>query len=82
MTEKIEFYRELLHIDPTSKVFYPLAVLLFEARHLDATVRGTGQRVVEVDEVHIWHFDANGKVIRFRHRADTHLHWMVYNASS
>lgn len=39
MTEKIEFYKELLHIDPTSKVFYPLAVLLFEARRLDETVK-------------------------------------------
>lgn len=39
MTEKIEFYRELLHIDPTSKVFYPLAVLLFEAGHLDEAVK-------------------------------------------
>ena len=50
--------------------------------NLDATVRGTGQRVVEEDEVHIWHFDTKGKVSRFRHRADTHLHWMVYNARS
>ncbi len=39
MTEKIEFYRELLHIDPTSKVFYPLAVLLFEARHLEEAIK-------------------------------------------
>jgi ketosteroid isomerase-like protein len=39
---------------------------------LDATVRSTGRRVVEEDEVHIWHFDDAGKVSRFRHRADTH----------
>jgi ketosteroid isomerase-like protein len=38
---------------------------------LDATVRSTGKRVVEVDEVHVWHFDAAGRVQRFRHRCDT-----------
>jgi hypothetical protein len=25
--------------------------------------------------VHIWHFDAQGRVARFRHRLDTHQHW-------
>ncbi|MEG6548746.1 tetratricopeptide repeat protein [Desulfocurvibacter africanus] len=39
MTEKSEFYRELLRIDSSSKVFYPLAVLLFEARHLDEAAK-------------------------------------------
>ncbi|AVP95985.1 hypothetical protein C7S18_01715 [Ahniella affigens] len=34
-------------------------------------VKRTGKRVQERDEVHLWHFDANGKVSRFRHRIDT-----------
>ena len=42
---------------------------------LEATVRSTGRSIVEVDEVHIWHFDTAGKVIRFRHRVDTYQHW-------
>lgn len=46
--------------------------------HVDATVRATGKRFVEEDEVHIWHFDSAGKVARFRHRADTHLQWAAY----
>jgi ketosteroid isomerase-like protein len=46
---------------------------------LDATVRATGRKVVELDEVHIWHFDEAGRVVRFRHRADTHLHWEAYH---
>jgi hypothetical protein len=29
---------------------------------------------VEEDEVHIWHFDEQGRVVRFRHRLDTLLH--------
>lgn len=45
----------------------------------EATVRSTGKRIVEEDEVHIWHFDASGKVHRFRHRADTHQHWAAYS---
>lgn len=40
---------------------------------LDYTARATGHKVQEIDEVHIWHFDAAGKVRRFRHRADTLL---------
>jgi ketosteroid isomerase-like protein len=38
---------------------------------VDATVRKTGTRAVELDEVHIWHFGDGGLVTRFRHRADT-----------
>jgi ketosteroid isomerase-like protein len=48
---------------------------------LEATVKATGRRVVEVDEVHIWHFGADGLVTRFRHRADTHLHWSAYHGT-
>lgn len=40
---------------------------------LELTVRATGRRVVEEDEVHIWPF-AGGKVRRFRHRANSHQH--------
>lgn len=46
---------------------------------LEATVRATGKRVVEEDEVHLWHFDAEGKVSRFRHRADTYLQWAAFH---
>ncbi len=37
----------------------------------EATVRATGKKVVEVDGVHLFHFDEAGRVSRFRHRADT-----------
>lgn len=40
---------------------------------IEFTVLATGRRVRETDEVHIWHFNAEGKVQRFRHRADTLL---------
>lgn len=41
------------------------------------TVRATGKRVVEEDEIHIWHFDASGKVARFCHKTDTLQHWLA-----
>lgn len=45
---------------------------------LEFTVKKTGRKVVETDEPHIWHFNKNGKVIRFRHAADTLQHWNAY----
>ena len=47
---------------------------------LEAKVKATGQRVVEEDEVHIWYFDDHGRVRRFRHRVDTHMHWKALRA--
>lgn len=44
---------------------------------IEFTVKATGKRVVEEDEVHIWHFDAQGKVARFRHRVDTLAHHLA-----
>ncbi len=42
---------------------------------LEATVKATGKRIVEEDEVHLWYFNEAGQVRKFRHRADTHQHW-------
>ena len=38
---------------------------------LEFSVRSTGKRVVEPDEVHIWRFNDQGEVQRFRHWVDT-----------
>ncbi|MCW5610812.1 MAG: nuclear transport factor 2 family protein [Rubrivivax sp.] len=40
----------------------------------EATVRKTGRKVIEVDEVHLFHFNEAGQVLRFAHRADTLQH--------
>lgn len=45
--------------------------------NIEFTVKATGKRVVEEDEVHIWHFDKQGKVARFRHRVDTLAHHLA-----
>ena len=36
------------------------------------------EKVQESDDVHIWYFDANGKVARFRHQIDTHQQQLAY----
>lgn len=46
---------------------------------VDLTVKATGERVVEEDEIHVWRFNAEGKVSRFRHGIDTHQHQLAYN---
>lgn len=49
---------------------------------VEATVRKTGVRVDERDEVHIWHFGDDGLVTRFRHRADTLKQLRAWQGSS
>jgi ketosteroid isomerase-like protein len=41
---------------------------------LECVVRRTGNTLREAAEVHLWHFDDRGRVIKFRHAADTHGH--------
>ncbi|MGE3308738.1 MAG: nuclear transport factor 2 family protein [Limisphaerales bacterium] len=48
-----------------------LVVVLLE---VDFTVTRTGRRVVEEDEIHVWRFDTEGRVSRFRHGVDSHRH--------
>lgn len=40
-------------------------------------IRATGKTITEEDEVHIWHFDSQGQVMRFCHKLDTHQHWLA-----
>ena len=80
-----EFFQALQAID--FHTFRPKAVLeqgavVVALIDLEATVRATGVRLVEDDEVHIWHFDDTGRVVRFRHRADTHLQWTAFHGAS
>jgi ketosteroid isomerase-like protein len=41
---------------------------------LHGRVRRTGRELREEDEVHIWQFGADGRVVRFRHALDTAQH--------
>ena len=42
-------------------------------------VRSTGKHVAEEDEIHVWRFDKEGKIARFRHGADTYTHHLAFN---
>jgi len=78
-----EFFQALSALDiqrfePTH--FLETEAIVVVLVKLEATVRSTGRRIVEEDEVHIWYFDAAGRVTRFRHRVDTHQHWGALKA--
>lgn len=49
--------------------------------NVEATVRATGKKYVENDEVHLWWFDGEGRVTAFRHRVDTHLQWKTFHGN-
>ena len=78
------FFQSLAALD--FHAFQPTAFLesgdvVVSLATVEATVKATGRRVVEEDEVHIWRFNAAGEVVRFRHRADTHLQWTAFHGS-
>ncbi|HEX2835213.1 MAG TPA: nuclear transport factor 2 family protein [Thermoanaerobaculia bacterium] len=50
--------------------------------NVEATVRATGKKYVENDEVHLWWFDGQGRVAAFRHRIDTHLQWQAFHGNA
>lgn len=43
------------------------------------SVKDTGRRVREVDQVHLWYFDAQGAIVRHRARLDTYAQWAAYH---
>lgn len=50
MTEKIEWYKEVLELEPNSKVFFPLARLLAEANRIDEAVEILEQGLARHEE--------------------------------
>lgn len=52
--------------------------LVLAVMDVELHVKRTGKTVQEEDELHLWHFDAAGRVVRFRHRADTLRHAAAY----
>lgn len=50
MTEKIEWYKEVLELEPNSKVFFPLARLLVEEGHSEEAVTILEQGLARHDE--------------------------------
>jgi hypothetical protein len=76
------FFSSLTAIDIqrfTPKEFLDGGKVVVVLVDIEFTVRATGKRVAEVDEVHIWHFNDRGQVTRFRHRVDTQQHALAYH---
>jgi ketosteroid isomerase-like protein len=46
---------------------------------VDFTVTATKQRITEEDEIHVWRFNDAGKIVRFRHGANTHRHYSAFH---
>jgi uncharacterized protein len=60
------------------KIFMEADNLVVALIDVDFVVKATGKKIAEEDEVHIWHFDSQGRVIKFCHKIDTHQHWAAY----
>ncbi|WDT74183.1 MAG: nuclear transport factor 2 family protein [Candidatus Manganitrophus sp.] len=76
--EVVKFFEALAAVEISKfqpKTFLENGKIVVALIDFEATVKATGRKVLEEDEVHIWHFDDQGEVVRFRHRADTHQHW-------
>ena len=43
-------------------------------------LKRNGYRIREPEEVHLFRFDADGKLMRFRHSVDTHRLWLAHHA--
>jgi ketosteroid isomerase-like protein len=68
MAADLEFTRfELNHVVGDGPVVVALA-------SWEAKVKANSKTIQEVEQPQIWHFDARGHVIRFRHAADTLQH--------
>ena len=79
--EVVKFFEALAAVDFArleATAFFESGSTVVVLFQLEATVKATGRRVVEEDEVHIWHFDAAGKAARFRHRVDTLQHQLAF----
>src|SRR5688500_6403950 len=59
------------------KIFLEGTEVVIVLVDLELTVKSTGKKLREEDEVHLWYFDLSRKVTRFRHRADTLQHYLA-----
>jgi hypothetical protein len=76
-TGVIEFFEALRSLE--FHLFEPKRFLADESLvvvlvNVHATVKATGKSFAQTDEVHLWHFNAQGQPARFAHRVDTHQH--------
>jgi len=79
--EAAKFFESLTAVEFHS--FIPKAILESEGVvlalvDLSFTVKKTGKKFAEEDEVHVWRFNEAGKVVRFRHCTDTNQQVLAF----
>ena len=42
------------------------------------TVKSTGKKITELDEIHVFRFNPEGKIVAFRHGVDSYEHFRAY----
>jgi ketosteroid isomerase-like protein len=82
-----DFFASLAQIDLqrfTPKVFleHPQERVVVVLLDVEFVVKATGRRVVEEDEIHIFWFDAAGRISRYRHQVDTYQHYIAYHGET
>jgi uncharacterized protein len=83
--EVLEFFQRLQAFQIST--FVPKAVLaqgdlVIGLIDVGGTVPASGGVIDEEDEIHIWRFNAAGKVARFRHRCDTYQQWRAFHGGA
>jgi ketosteroid isomerase-like protein len=68
---------EFTKFEPTA--FLESGNIVIALIDLEFTVKATGKKVNQPDEVHIWRFGPDGKVVSYRHRVDTHAQYLAFN---
>jgi len=80
----VNFFTVLAAPDITR--FEPVAFLP-DAHHIavpiqiEARIKNNGRMIREL-EMHLWTFDKDQRVTRFRHLVDTHQHWLASHNQS
>ena len=79
------FFEALGALDITlfhPKMFFENENIVITLLDVQWTHKETGTFVNNQDEICIWHFDSDGKVVKFAHRLDTHRHWLAMQKTS
>lgn len=75
----LKTFLSLVEVQIKPKAFLESGQLIVVVLDADLRVRANNRRIPEEDAVHVWTFDDQGKVARFRSRLDTALHRLAYN---
>jgi len=79
----INFFESLLALEFNKflpKVFFEKENLVVVLLDIEAKIKKNSVVLEEIDEVHLWYFNDDGKVLKFAHRVDTLKHYNALNS--